>query len=328
MTRRRGPSEFELIDRWLAHFDRAGEGVVLGAGDDAAVTRLSSGHVLVSTVDAFVEGVHFDRGRCPAEAVGHKALAVNLSDVASMGARPRWALLALGLPKGTDPRWLDAAARGMSSLARATGTVLVGGNVSGGDRLSLTVTLLAEARPGRVLRRDGARPGELVFVSGTVGDSAAGLRRLRALERRPRRLGVLEARHCRPTPRLALGAALAAERLASACIDVSDGLAADLGHLLEASGVGAEVRLAELPLSPAFRRQAGEDGLELAVTGGEDYELVFTAPAKRAAAIGRAAEATGTPVAVVGEIVAGAGLVLRRPDGTVLHPARAGWSHL
>ncbi len=318
--------EFALIDRWLSHFARRGRGVVLGPGDDAAALRPAAGRLLVTTVDALVDGVHFDRRWLPASAVGHKALAVNLSDLAAMGATPRWALLALGLPQGIAPRWLDACARGMAALCEATGVTLVGGNVSGAAELSLTVTLLGEVAPARMLRRAGAKAGDLVCVTGTLGDAAVGLASLAGRTRPPSRLTGPARRQGRPEARLALGRALGG--IATACVDVSDGFAADLGHLLEASGVGAEVRLEDLPRSAAVRAAApADDPFGPALSGGEDYELVFTVAPARLRRVRAAARRTGTQVTVVGAITAGRGLVLRDATGRRHRPRATGWRH-
>lgn len=319
--------EFALIDRWLSHFPAGGRGVAIGAGDDAAALKPASGRLLVTTVDAVVEGVHFERRWLPASAVGHKALAVNLSDVAAMGATPRWALLALGLPKGIGVRWLDACARGMAALCEASGTALVGGNVSRAREVSLTVTVIGEVAPGRILRRAGARPGDLVCVSGTLGEAWVGQRVLARRARPPSRLEGPARRQGLPEPRLALGRALGG--IATACIDVSDGFAADLGHLLDASGVGATVRLEALPVSGAVRKAAPPgDPFGPALAGGEDYELVFTVPPARLSRARRAATGAGTPITVVGEITPEAGLVLRDAGGRRHQPRRTGWRHL
>jgi thiamine-monophosphate kinase len=311
-------TEFELIDLFTRALPLRGEGVLLGPGDDAAVLAPPRGEVLVATTDAVVEGVHFD-GRGPPEDAGWKALAVNLSDLAAMGARPLWALVALGVPRGASRARIAGAARGLAACARLHRTAIAGGNVTRASELSLTITAVGAARRDRLLRRDGARAGDAVLVSGTLGDAALGLERGAApsLLRRQRR----------PEPRLALGRALAG--IATAAVDVSDGLVQDLGHVCRASGVGASLRLAELPLSPAYRRAARgrKDPWAAALAGGEDYELCATVPVRRVPEALRAARRVGTPLAVVGSIVAGAGVQVVRCEGG-LHTPPHGHDHL
>ncbi|MFW5878841.1 MAG: thiamine-phosphate kinase [Myxococcota bacterium] len=284
----------------------------------------------VVTTDALVDGVHFQSARWPPSAVGYKAMAVNLSDIASMGAKPRYALLALCVPPTTSLRWLDSAAGGMAQACEAAGVDLVGGNVSRARDLSFTVTLIGEVRESLLLRRIGARPGDLVWMSGTAGDSALGLSSMLGRPGRARRLSYLESRHCRPQPRVALGQALAARRATTTAIDVSDGLLADLGHLLEASGVGARIELSRLPLSSAYRRAVRglDDPFEAALFGGEDYELLFTSPPARAPAIESAARAARTAVSPIGEIKEGPGLLLVREDGVEVEARARGFRHL
>lgn len=308
--------EFELIDLFTRALPLRGEGVLLGVGDDAAVLRPPRGEQLVATADAVFDGVHFD-GRFSAADVGWKALAVNLSDLAAMGARPLWALVALALPRHTDPAKVAGVARGLGACARLHGVTVVGGNVTRARQLSLTVTVIGGA--ARPLRRDGARPGDAVMLSGTVGDAALGLR--------PRASAALTRRQRRPTPRLALGRAL--HGIATAAIDVSDGLVQDLGHLCAASRVGASVRLEELPLSAAYRRatRRDTDPWGPALSGGEDYELCVTVPPRKVRSALAAAAGAGTPLTVVGTILAGSGVQVVECHGG-LHPFRRGHDHL
>jgi thiamine-monophosphate kinase len=312
------PGEFQLIERFTRDF-RAGEGVLVGIGDDAAVLRPPAGHDLVATVDAVVEGVHFGSGFSP-EDVGWKSLAVNLSDLAAMGARPLWALVALATPRGADPRWLARVGRGIARCARAHGTSVVGGNVTAADQVSVTVTVVGAVRRGRALLRTGARAGDLLLVSGSLGDAALGLG--------PGASAALRARQRRPTPRLALGQAAAG--IARAAIDVSDGLIQDLGHLCESSGVGARVDLDRLPLSRGYRALTSDraDPHEEALSGGEDYELVLAVPPSRLAAMRAAARRTRTPVAVIGEIEPRTGIRVVKGGGGLYRPRRLGHDHL
>jgi thiamine-monophosphate kinase len=296
---RRVPSEFDLIAAFTRALPLRGEGVVVGPGDDAAVLRPAPGEDLVATVDAVVEGVHFGAG-FTAEDVGWKALAVNLSDLAAMGARPLWALVALTVPPGTRAARLKGVAAGLGACARAHRTAVVGGNVSRGRELSVTITAVGAVPEGRAVLRAGARPGDLVAVTGTLGDAALGL-----LPGAPRALAL---RQRRPAPRLAAGRALAA--VVRAAVDVSDGLAQDLGHLCRASGVGALVGRADLPLSAAYRRLARRlpDPWAPALAGGEDYELVVAVPPAALARAQAAAARARTPLTVVGRFVRGEGV--------------------
>ncbi len=307
--------EFELIDLFTRALPLRGEGVVVGVGDDAAVLRPPRGEQLVATADAVFEGVHFDERFSPAD-IGWKGLAVNLSDVAAMGARPLWALVALALPRDVDPARVAGIARGLGACARRHRVAVVGGNVTRARQLSLTVTVVGCA--ARPLRRDGARPGDAVLLSGSVGDASLGLRRgaPAALARRQRR----------PVPRIELGRALGG--IASAAIDVSDGLVQDLGHLCEASGVAASVRLAELPLSAAYRRatRRAADPWGPALSGGEDYELCVTVPPRKVRAALAAAARARTPLTVVGTILPGSGVQVADCHGEV-HPVRRGHDH-
>lgn len=314
-------TEFQRIDLFTRPFEKAGAGVVAGPGDDCALTAPRPGRLLVSKVDELVEGVHFGPAFRPEE-IGHKALAVALSDLAAAGSIPRWFLVALALPARIDDRLLARVARGMAALASRSGVILVGGNLTRAGALSLTVTTLGEVRPEEALRRSGAEAGDELWVTGTLGDAALGLRLLAA--GRPKRpTGAVRAQLA-PEPRLAIGAV--AGRYASAAIDLSDGLLQDLGHLCERSGVGAEVDAVALPLSKELRRRAGDDALGLALAGGEDYELLFTVPKARVAGLRRAAGRAGVPFTRIGRIVAGGGIRVLGPGGTELPlPARRGW---
>ena len=274
-------SEFELIRRFFTHPAR---GAVLGVGDDAAIVRARRGRELVLTTDMLVAGRHFRHDDDP-EQLGHKALAVNLSDIAAMGATPRWATLALALPHA-DARWLTAFSRGFMRLARRHGVDLVGGDTTRGP-LNICVQIMGEVPRGRALRRDGARAGDDVWVSGTLGDAALALAAIKGrihLARHERR--TLESKLHAPEPRIALGAALLG--MAHSAIDVSDGLVADLGHICERSRVAAVVQFNRLPASAIMRRNLGRPAARAALlAGGDDYELVFTAGRSRRNAVAR-----------------------------------------
>jgi thiamine-monophosphate kinase len=314
----RAPGEFEIIALFTRALPLAGRGVVVGPGDDAAVLRPAPGEDLVATVDAVVEGVHFDR-RSTAADVGWKALAVNLSDLAAMGARPVAALVALALPPGVPVATLRGLARGLGACARRHRTPVVGGNVTRAGALSLTVTVLGAVPEGRAVLRSGARPGDLVAVTGTLGDAALGLR--------PGAAGPLLRRQRRPVPRLAAGLALAGR--VRAAIDVSDGLVQDLGHLCRASGVGARIGVVDLPVSAAYRRAVRRlaDPWAPALAGGEDYELVVAIPPTLLADAQAAAARARTPLAVIGRFVRGAGVRVVGPRGEDIPPP-PGHDHL
>jgi len=314
--------ESQLIERYFRDLGAARADVALGIGDDAALLRVPADAELVLTTDALIEGVHFLPG-APARSLGHRALAVNLSDIAAMGASPCWALLALNLPT-VDAHWLEAFAQGFGALARRHEVALVGGNLSRGA-LSITVQLAGVVPRGAALRRDGARVGDALYVSGTVGDAAAGLKRLRGeLPVTPAAGEVLQRRFEYPTPRVALGTAL--RGLANACIDLSDGLYADALRLLRASGCGASIEIEQLPLSAALREAFGKAAWQQALFGGEDYELCFSAPPTQAAAIAQLAAQCGAPIARIGRIEAGGGLELKLHNA-VMPFAAPGFDH-
>jgi len=285
------PSEFELIGRY---FTRPARTASLGVGDDAALVRPTPGTELAVSTDLLVEGRHFRAGADPRK-LGHKALAVNLSDVAAMGATPRWATLALSIPDA-DEAWIAAFAEGLFALAERFGTELIGGDTVRGPR-SMCMCILGEVPQGRALRRDGARADDDVWVSGELGGAALALARP-GIEEAERRLD-------QPEPRVALGTRLLDH--ATSAIDVSDGFAQDLGHILERSGCGALVHYEQLPKCAAFAR-IGQPELEreCVLAGGDDYELVFTAPRTERAALEALAGGLAVPLTRVGAIHAGA----------------------
>lgn len=291
-------SEFEVIQRFFSHRT---PGTVLGVGDDAALVRVSAGMELAVSTDMLVEGCHF-LPRADAALLGHKSLAVNLSDMAAMGAKPRWATLALSLPQASET-WLGAFAKGFMALARKHRVDLVGGDTTRGP-LTICVQIMGEVPRGKALRRDGAKAGDDIWVSGRLGGAALALA---ALQRRariaPRDLRLLEERLHAPTPRVALGIAL--RGTARSAIDVSDGLFADLGHICARSRVSAVLEWEALPATPYVRSQAQR--IELAaralLTGGDDYELCFTAPSQKRTAVLAAAKRARTEVTQVGRIV-------------------------
>jgi thiamine-monophosphate kinase len=323
-------SEFDIIRSRFTGVGAARSDVILGVGDDCALLAVPSGMELAVSIDTLSAGVHF-LPDCDPEGLGHKSLAVGLSDLAAMGAEPAWATLALALPPDlAEGAWLGGFARGFAELAAGHGVALVGGDTTQGP-LCISVQVHGFVPAGEAVRRSGARPGDLVCVSGTLGDAGLALRQI---------LGAgspddsLRQRLERPTPRVSLGLAL--RGLATAMIDCSDGLAADLGHILESSGVGADLDLGALPLSPQVEEaihDLSEDGRDkppdwaLALASGDDYELCFCLPPGQAgqlAALERRFRVRLTPI---GRIRAGGGLVCRGLDGEPVSLDRPGYDH-
>ena len=324
--RKRSPAlgEFELIERF---FRRNTRHTLLGVGDDAALLAPTPGCELAVSTDMLVEGRHFFRGEDP-EALGYKALAVNLSDMAAMGATPRWALLAGALP-AADQAWLARFARGFFALAEVSGVDLIGGDTTRGP-LNLCVTILGEVPSGQALLRSGALPGDTIYVSGALGDAALAVAARRgrvALDRRE--LGRCEERLLRPQARIALGERL--RSVATAAIDISDGLIGDLGHVLDASGMGAVIELASIPRSRAIeRRLTGRTralALECLLAGGDDYELCFTAPRGRAEEIAGLARTLGLSLARIGAIEKREGLLVVDEKGRALASLPRAFDH-
>ena len=311
-------AEFDLVSRIRARVRQRGD-VVLGIGDDAALLQVPSGHELVVTADTLNAGVHFPEATAPAD-IGWKALAVNLSDLAAMGAKPAWCTLSLSLPQA-DESWVDAFLNGFLALADQHGIVLVGGDTTRGP-LSISITAMGLVESGSALRRDRAQAGDDVWVTGTLGDAAA------ALE------AVLEGREVpessrqrldRPSPRIAAGMRLSA--LAHACIDVSDGLLADLAHICERSGVGAEIELALLPASPELTAVRSIERWYWQACGGDDYELCFTASPRDRDLIVQALDFTDVSATRIGRIVAGQGVRAFDADRQEWRPPSRGYQH-
>lgn len=329
--KRREPGEFELIARFFRPLAAAEKGA-LALLDDAAVLAVPPGATLVATADCLVAGVHFLKTAEPEE-IAPKLLRVNLSDLAAMGAEPRWYLLAAAFPKHAGADWIGRFARALGREQKTFGVTLVGGDtVATPGPATFTVTALGLVGAGGVLRRAGARVDDDVYVSGTVGDGALGLRVLQGrLKVSAVHARALSMRYHRPSPRLALGRALVG--LAHAAIDVSDGLVADLGHICEASGVAAAIEADKVPLSPAAAAALrARPALRTEVlTGGDDYELVFTAPPALAGRLRALARRLDLPLTRIGRIVParGRGPCVRVADamGRLVPLARAGWRH-
>jgi thiamine-monophosphate kinase len=322
--------EHALIARVRDRVPPAPAWVAIGLGDDAAVVEPERNALEVMTTDALVEGVHFDRAFTPPGAIGHRALAVNLSDLAAMGASPRAALLSLVLPPALPLADFDAMVGGFMALAAAHGVALIGGNITRSPGpLIVDVTAVGSARRRRVLSRSGARPGDEVWVSGDIGSAAAGLQSLAAGPHGGGGMDACEAAFLEPQPRVRLGSLLGRSRAASACVDLSDGLADGLGQLAGASGVGIEVDGAAIPVAGAARQwfeARGQDAVTAALTGGDDYELLFTVrPRGRRQIEAVRRQARGLRLTKIGTVRREPGVTIMR--GGVSGPAPAGYVH-
>ncbi len=318
-------SEFSLIDRYLAVQQLNRADVALGIGDDCALLLPPAGQQLVVTLDTLMADVHFFADADP-EGIGHKALAVNLSDLASMGATPAWATLALTLPKA-DEDWLARFCRGLFALADRYDVQLVGGDTTHGPTTVITIQAHGFVPPGQALRRDGAKPGDGIYVTGTPGD--AGLALAAAFGKTSVPIGhhdYIQARLERPEPRITEGVTL--RGIASAAIDVSDGLAQDLGHILERSRIGARLEVDRLPLSLALTASLDRDAaIMTALASGDDYELCFTVPPKQTSQLETVAADWECRCTRIGAITAEPGLRLIRADGSIFHLERLGYDH-
>jgi len=324
--KRSSVGEFGFI-RSIAARAGTDSSLLVGIGDDAAAAAISPGMVLLSTADLLAEGIHFDLGWSDAFSLGKKSLAVNLSDIAAMGGVPRYALLSLAIPPQLPLEFMESFISGFLLQAGNYGVSLIGGDTSSSKGgLVISVTLLGEQYAEKIVRRSGARAGELICVSGTMGDAALGLQQLQA----GRRQGGAVSCQLDPVPRVEFGKALAEAGLASAMIDISDGLAADLGHILAASGKGGQVNIDLLPLSDEFRASVARDCADyyaLPLSGGEDYELLLTLPAANFAATRALAAAAGTTLTEVGRITADSGLFLADSAGNCYEAVTNGYDH-
>ena len=318
-------SEFALIDRYCAAYSGHRPDVALGIGDDGALLVPPSGQQLVVTVDTLIADVHFFAHADP-EGIGHKALAVNLSDLAAMGAVPAWATLALTLPS-VDKDWLGRFCRGLFALADRYDVQLIGGDTTHGPATVITIQAMGFVPPGQALRREGAKPGDGIYVTGTPGD--AGLALAVAYGKAtvvPEYAAQMQTRLDRPEPRLNQGLMLRGS--ASATIDVSDGLAQDLGHILERSGVGARLDVEDLPLSPALIASLEpEEALRTALTGGDDYELCFTVAPQNATRLATLTALWNCRCTRIGMIESEPGLRLVCTNGSPFSLERLGYDH-
>ena len=323
-------SERDIIERIRRRLPPPPSSLLIGPGDDAAVVMPERGALQVLTTDAVVEGIHFDRRFSSLADVGYRAIAVNASDIAAMGGTSAVALLSFMLPAATTPEDIDALLDGILEMATAARIAVAGGNITRSPGpLIVDVTVTGSVRPRRILTRGGGRPGEALYLTGSIGAAAAGLEILTAGSEGDPQFGECVGRHRRPEPRLRIGAILGRTRAASACLDLSDGLGDAVRQLAEASGTGAVIDAGALPIHPGaaawFQRQ-GKDPVAAAIAGGDDYELLFAAPKKsggRLRALQR--HARGVPITRVGELTEIPDIVLRR-DG-IDSPLPRGFAH-
>jgi thiamine-monophosphate kinase len=322
--------EFGFIDRIKPETLVRPEGVIKGIGDDCSVFRTRGDLVALLTTDMLVEGVHFQRERIPPYTLGRKSIAINLSDIAAMGGNPREALISIAIPETVPVEYLDSVYEGMKSMAREFGVNLLGGDTtSSPSHLVINVALVGEAREEEVLYRSGAEPGDVLFLTGPVGASAAGLDSL-LMNRSFEGQDVLLEAQFDPQPHVQAGRIISGLRVAHSLIDVSDGLAGDLGHICTESKVGAIVEEGKIPTTEPFRaycNRFGLDPMHLAMHVGEDYVLLGTVPAESSSKLKRALEAGGCAFFPIGRIVGAAGIQLVGRDGSgrVIRPS--GWDH-
>lgn len=327
--------EFPLISRLEPIVASHHPDVLIGLGDDVAVLSMQGNDLLLATIDIQVEGVHFLPQLITPEQLGRRALAINLSDIAAMGGQPTFALVSLALPLDTEVDWVERLYRGMRTLADQYGVAIVGGNMTRSPApISVDVALLGRVQREYLLTRSGARPGDQVLVTGQLGDAAAGLQ----LAQQPHLPlsaadhGALLMRYLTPTPRVREGMLIARAQCATAMIDLSDGLSSDIGHICERSRVGVRIEAAQVPIAPAVQQVAtllGVSPWQLALSGGDDYELCLTAPAEAVPELMRSIKReTGTLLTVIGEILpSAAGRWLILPDGQELALEERGWEH-
>ena len=321
--------EFGLINRFRKWASSSSPALVQGIGDDVAVMEMGR-RALLATTDILIEGIHFERSWMDPYRLGKKSLAVNLSDIAAMGGTPSYFLISLGLPKHLPLSFISRFYFGLKETAKRYRVDLVGGNTSLSEKIMITICLLGEGKKKDLLFRKGARVGDELFVSGTLGDSVLGLKILQkeGLRGGPKRL--IE-KHLSPCPRVELGLALARHGCARAMIDVSDGLLSDTRHIMEESGVGAMIWETRIPLSASYRRTSplySKDPVQMALSGGEDYELLFTAPAEKREKISSLSRSLKIPITCIGKILPKAKkLIIIRNDGKTYVPSRFGFDH-
>jgi thiamine-monophosphate kinase len=320
--------EFAFIDKIRESLKKKNPSVVLGVGDDAALFKPTAGHELVFTTDMLVEGRHFDFKWITPWQLGAKTMAVNLSDCAAMGARPTVAVVSLGVPKKFPVADMEAFYDGMKSWGESFGAQIVGGDTVGSDQFVVNIAMIGEVESGRALKRSGAKAGDALFVTGTLGDSAAGLYALQhSATKGKETASLLIKRHLTPLPRFNVGRALSTQKLASSAIDISDGLSSEIHHLCEESGTGAEIHEEAMPLSPSLLHFCEENGLkplDFVLNGGEDYELLFTVSLTKISEVVRNLPAeTGVACKSIGRMVPkakGITLITRKGEKIPLKP--------
>jgi len=321
-----------LIKKYFSRASTGRKNVTVGIGDDCAVFPRSSGQDMLLTTDMLVEGVHFLREKTTPHLLGRKSLAVNLSDIAACGGTPRYAVVSVALPADVDVEYAETLFQGMDQCAREYGVRIVGGDTTSSPKgLVISVALTGEIKHGLAILRSGASQGDAVFLSGPVGDAAAGLEIITRHEQWAGEYDDLLAAYHNPTPHVAEGQEIARFGRVTAMIDVSDGVAADLGHLCRAAGLGARIFADKLPKSTALRNYASRAELDIhdfAISGGEDYVLLFTvSPSNQAVIANTLAEKCFRPIHQIGEITAGPDLEYVLPDGRVEPLKLRGWDH-
>jgi thiamine-monophosphate kinase len=315
--------EFGLIDLLAKMVGGGDERLLIGIGDDAAAWK-GDDSIQLATVDSFIEGVHFTPQTTPWPEVGAKALVANLSDIAAMGGIPRYALVSLALPDNSQVEDIAALYNGMLKVAKQYGVSVVGGDISKAPLVAISITVLGSSPTRNILTRSSAKAGDVVAVTGHLGGASSGMEILKEKPKLdPETESRLKDAFLHPTPRIAEGLLLAEQGVKTA-IDISDGLVADLNQICKASKVGARLEVERVPVEPAVKTAFGEKAIEFALSGGEDYELLFTASAD---VVERVKKAASVPVTAIGEIVAGKGVTLVDKEGKPFKLARAGWEH-
>jgi len=330
--------EFGLISWIREKMDRKDATIAAGIGDDAAVINLPKTGLCLVTTDILIQDTHFNVDYTDPLRLGRKALSINLSDIAAMGGTPQYFLLSVGLPGHLPLRWIEGLFHGVQQVAEEHNLSLIGGDTSLARKLTINITLIGRGKAGEVIYRKGAQVGDHIMVTGTLGNAALGLRILKShkgdsslTHGGDRDLAELIEKHLSPTPRIAEGRLIAKNHLASAMIDISDGLMADLGHILEESHAGAKIWISQLPLSEAYRRKAPHyisRDIDLAISGGEDYELLLTTPRKKREKLLGLFRQSGLKITPIGEIVDPRyGLKLLLDDGREYVPRKKGYDH-
>ena len=336
--RRNRIKEFELIRQFRNNYSSNSPLILQGIGDDAAVLRPQSGRDLLVTTDVLCENIHFDVTTATLMEIGYKAVVANLSDIAAMGGQPQYIVSALAVPPSYSSTDVKHLYRGIMEICKVHEVTLVGGDLSASSSgLSINITVLGWVESGRALRRNGANPGDLLYVTGTLGDSLAGLKLLNTSKKskKPRGRKTFErfllARHLKPSPRISIGRWLVRARVASSAIDLSDGLSGDIRHVCQASRVGVDIHADRLPLSPhcrAYATQSHVDPIQFALTGGEDYELAFTVPPTKQRRLEQLSRDCAVPIARIGVITPHRlGLRIVKRDGSWEKLANTSFEH-